>query len=390
MAGSLQNNPKSDDILIADNRKKDILNEFKKLSKSDALNGEYGFMALVSEGPFEFLNSHSYESIFYNNFDDCYKEYIEFQPAEIYKFFKSLHVVDMIYKTKEIFYSVNLLNVFNEATSDSYLVPTPLEKEKEYQKKSVLVYSSLTKDEQLYYEKKWNKFNKIKICDIAAENGWLDLLKWAREKNYKWNNSLLGSAAKNGHLKVLKWALQNGCQWYWYENNSIYECAAENGHFEVLKWIHENGCKWNCKQDNWTCAFAAKNGHLDMLKWARQNNCYWDKKTCAYAAKNGHLETLKWARQNGCEWDSWTCSSAALNGHLLTLKWARQNGCEWDSWTCAYAAKSGHLEVLKWARQNGCEWDGWTYAHAKKSGHLEVLKWIKENGYEDCVECEDM
>ena len=84
-----------------------------------------------------------------------------------------------------------------------------------------------------------------------------------------------------------------------FEKHKIFICeiAAEYGHLEVLKWARENGCPW----DILTCTYAAaKGGHLEVLKWARENRCPWNIWTCAYAAWGGHLEALKWARQNGC------------------------------------------------------------------------------------------
>ena len=61
-----------------------------------------------------------------------------------------------------------------------------------------------------------------------------------------------------------------------------------NGYLSLMKWARENGCPWN----KWTCAYAAQNGHLDVLKWARENGCTWNKWTCAHAAQNGHLDVL--------------------------------------------------------------------------------------------------
>ena len=72
--------------------------------------------------------------------------------------------------------------------------------------------SYLTNNECIYVNKEWKKFNKNKICNIAAENGWLDLLKWARHSSLtfgngcEWNSNVCSNAAENGHLEVLKWA----------------------------------------------------------------------------------------------------------------------------------------------------------------------------------------
>jgi hypothetical protein len=138
-------------------------------------------------------------------------------------------------------------------------------------------------------------------------DGWLNLKRWLPVKDVRkliWGlltkeDKLVIKIAHNRDRKVvLSWLFSYYC--------------AENGYLELLKWARENGCDW----DWWTCAYAAKGGHLDVLKWVRQNGCDWDEWTCIYAAKGGHLEVLKWARESGCPWDEWTCIYAAKDGHL--------------------------------------------------------------------------
>ena len=53
----------------------------------------------------------------------------------------------------------------------------------------------------------WNSWT----CNYAAENGYLDVVKWARENGSKWDLDVCTYAALNGHLDVLKWARENGC-----------------------------------------------------------------------------------------------------------------------------------------------------------------------------------
>ena len=151
-------------------------------------------------------------------------------------------------------------------------------------------------------------------------------------------------------LELYKLSRDNGCPW----GKLICNNAALNGHLYILKWARKNACPW----DESTCANAALNGHLEVLKWARENGCPWDDSTCNRAAENGHLEVLKWAREHGCHWNESTCAWAANNGHLEVLKWARENGCPWDESTCDSAVAEGQLEVLKWARENGCPCGG--------------------------------
>ena len=103
---------------------------------------------------------------------------------------------------------------------------------------SNICLSYLSDEERIYIKKEWDKFDTHMICDIAAIHGWLDLLIWARKRNYEWSN-----------LTCL--------------------CAAGNGNLEILKWLRLNGCEW----DFYTCAYAAESGHLSTLEWARKNGC---------------------------------------------------------------------------------------------------------------------
>ena len=48
--------------------------------------------------------------------------------------------------------------------------------------------SFLSEDENKYIGNRWREFPKYNICNIAAENGWLDLLKWARHRLVTFGN----------------------------------------------------------------------------------------------------------------------------------------------------------------------------------------------------------
>ena len=130
--------------------------------------------------------------------------------------------------------------------------------------------------------------------------------------------------------------------------NRLCRLAAEEGQLEILKWLRANDFRW----DSRTCQWAAKCGHLEVLQWARANGCPWDEWTCTGAAEGGHLDVLQWARENGCPWNWLTCAYAARVGHLEMLQWARANGCPWNGCTCAYAKSNGHFELLTWAKAN--------------------------------------
>jgi hypothetical protein len=101
--------------------------------------------------------------------------------------------------------------------------------------------------------------------------------------------------------------------------------AAENGELEVLKWAHSHGCPWQNTYDCFSAAFT--NNHKDILSWFVSVYCPWSAETCARAAKDGDFALLKWLHQNFCPWDETTCANAAEIGRADILKWARDNGC---------------------------------------------------------------
>ena len=76
-------------------------------------------------------------------------------------------------------------------------------------------------------------------------------------------------------------AHDKGCPWH----NATCELAAENGELQCLKYAHVMGCPWV----EVTCGTAAANGHLACLKYAHEHGCPWDGDTCEAAAEKGHL-----------------------------------------------------------------------------------------------------
>lgn len=88
---------------------------------------------------------------------------------------------------------------------------------------------------------------------------------------------------------------------YVLKKREVCESAAADGHLEVLKWAILN----KYPLDEETNAQAAKNGHLEVLKFAREHGCPCDEITCSVAAQNGQLEILKYAHDQGCPWDEY-------------------------------------------------------------------------------------
>lgn len=57
-------------------------------------------------------------------------------------------------------------------------------------------------NKSIYYSNDWTQFPKDNICHIAAENGWVDLFKYADENGYLVPNTyalICRSAVLNNH-----------------------------------------------------------------------------------------------------------------------------------------------------------------------------------------------
>eukprot|EP01117_Protostelium_nocturnum_P013338 TRINITY_DN4968_c0_g1_i1.p1 TRINITY_DN4968_c0_g1~~TRINITY_DN4968_c0_g1_i1.p1 ORF type:complete len:392 (+),score=128.58 TRINITY_DN4968_c0_g1_i1:147-1322(+) len=184
----------------------------------------------------------------------------------------------------------------------------------------------------------------------AAVGGHISIIEYCKNNDKEWDEYaalplIAMRAAENGRLEVVKWAVDNKLP---LEEESICSLAALNGHLDVIKYARSIGLSWNAQ----TCSCAAERGHRNVIEWARQNNCKWDAQVCESAAQGGQWEMLKWLREEGAPWDERVCSAIGIKGNLEMLKWAKNNGAPWDKSTTTSLAGSGNVEALKWAVDN--------------------------------------
>jgi hypothetical protein len=52
------------------------------------------------------------------------------------------------------------------------------------------------------------------------------------------------------------------------KKTNVMNIAARDGYFELVKWLRKKRCIW----DERTCSYAAKGGKLRILKWLRKKN----------------------------------------------------------------------------------------------------------------------
>ncbi len=255
----------------------------------------------------------------------------------------------------------------------------------------------------LHARAKKANLSSSKIIEAAALSGRVDAVRWAWKAGYRLSAAACAAAAKSRSLGVLHWLrfLDPPCPW----GPDTCAALAENGDLEILRWARESGCAWNAD----ACTAAAHGGRLDVLQWLRAQNppCPWNANVCIGAARRGHLDILKWARARDCPWDAQTCAEAIRKKHFAVLKWARSNGCPWDEnvwclaalnrdfealgWIlseghcpriqtlCTTAAGWNLLDVLRWARARDppCPWGAETLAAAALVGAFDLVRWAR-------------
>jgi hypothetical protein len=106
----------------------------------------------------------------------------------------------------------------------------------------------------------------------------------------------------------------------------ICDLAARNGYLKVLKWAHNNG---RLPLNKWTCASAAQGGQLEVLKWLYEIDCDWDDMTIHNACVCEYFEVLEWAKSIAPQ-KFWKCLKSNFNihsaipYHRVHLKWGHR------------------------------------------------------------------
>lgn len=205
--------------------------------------------------------------------------------------------------------------------------------------------------------------NYVPVAEISAENGHLDILKCMNSIASLLEPSLYSKGTRAGHLDIVKFLFKKTSV----EADALLsDVAAEEGQIEVFKWAlkKEFGAG---KADT-----LAAGGHIEILKYMHELTFGFDPDTCSSAAQNGHLEIIKWWRANGYNWneriemvtrDDLYLQTQTLDVYLRKLEVLIQHGIEWDKADCLSAAfmHSGDgsatpLEVSKLLLKNGAPW----------------------------------
>ena len=277
------------------------------------------------------------------------------------------------------------------------------------------------------------------IMNLAAKYGNIDIVKWLSSKNIIDNNiHCTESAAKGGNLEVLKHVRQLGFQW----SNKVCILAAKNGHLDMIKWARSQECPWNPSK-MFPAAVTCRTNQLDLYEWLWQQECPFDaEETFLRASKNGNYEFFLFAESKNPEVCKLIYStidyltnmgeSASRMGCLATIEWtlnqvnlygynphfskekiivsaALYENCsildyllvkfadEFWMWSPSSngesevdklvknAAQRGRVDVLDWIVQRRTDWkESTVFNTALKYCKIKVLIWLKSQNTETC------
>ena len=125
--------------------------------------------------------------------------------------------------------------------------------------------------------------------------------------NIKWDEQVCEMAAYNGSLEVLRYLRKHHCPW----DDYSYEAAVDSSQIEVLKYLFENNCPIGLGSH--VMSACAVKGDLNILKYLHSIGFYWNEQVCAHAVEHNHFDMLKYLHVNNCPWDETSCILAVAN-----------------------------------------------------------------------------
>ena len=173
---------------------------------------------------------------------------------------------------------------------------------------------------------------------------------WFQENEYQVRQKGCQLAANVGNLDALKWLRSRDCSWSQFREHGGDEMvtAASRGHTGVLQFVIDQTAPWGTVTIISAYNGAACNGHvraLAILEAHTESDNRWFKGICAGAAGNGHLKVLQrlLLRSSPSTWGELTCLQAVRGGHLPVLQWLRSQNppCPWHAQSCLVFAQEG-------------------------------------------------
>lgn len=228
----------------------------------------------------------------------------------------------------------------------------------------------------------------------AAREGNLELLKWAKTNNAKWQVIEIAKAAvQGGHTKILDWILHDDKNRILFTKTAVYDLAdlaAQHNRVDILNWLENNFSIIPISEEDildfvHIAMPAFEMNHLDVIKFLIKKcpDSFLKMGTLRtlyeFAAGFGRVEFLEYFRAIRLPEPSNYLAEAAYKGKVEVLNWAYERNPESiKSLFLRVASGNGHLNVLEWALNKNIPLDNRVLLSCIRLNHIEVLNWAKE------------
>eukprot|EP00953_Heterococcus_sp_UTEX-ZZ885_P018319 10228-Heterococcus_DN1.PRE.6 len=214
----------------------------------------------------------------------------------------------------------------------------------------------------------------------AAAAGHQHIIEYLQAKGCSFDNSLYLAAAGFNHVHVLQRLRELECPW---DMEALCKLAAEQGLLPVLQWAKQQGATFT--EDSMLQAAAC--GHTAVCAYLLAQRCPCSADACTAAVSNRQLDTLRWLLRNSPYDADVLWGIAAARGHISGLVFLQHVGVNASpdalSKALFLAGSQGHLAVAQWLRAQGAEWP--PRLSALIGGGLQqwegaVLEWARAEG----------
>jgi hypothetical protein len=170
-------------------------------------------------------------------------------------------------------------------------------------------------------------WDKDTIASFAARSGRYSVMKWLQQQpDISLSVRTVTAAARAGKISMCKYLLEQQCPC----DDSVCEAAAANGHLNVLRWLHEKG-GYSCAAKSVSLA-AARSGSIKVMQYTLKECQRWSwtpvltSDMLNVAGVYGQLEAAEWLRSQGAKWPD-VLNKYGKQWPGVTLMWARSKGC---------------------------------------------------------------
>lgn len=207
------------------------------------------------------------------------------------------------------------------------------------------------------------RFNDIKLLELCMD----------RHDNH-WTSKVSAIAAQYGYLDILKYAHNNN----YIISYTAASYAAATGHLDCLIYLHENKYEWN----KLTVIFSIIQDQYECFRYAWDNECPRPRDYKRLAMQNGSKKILQFFYEIE--------PINKYNIHI-SLKYLRSVELDYiklliqkykyiyDETTIAAVIKRKSFECLVYLRRHNCPWDEGAYYAAAVTDQIDVLKYLYEN-----------